>query len=80
MKVLRISPKTGKVNTMEFPASVTAERISAYEQSRVAGNAPYIQRAFPELTADQREFLKTGFTPEDWNEIFSGSENTARPE
>ncbi len=71
MLVSRTSPKTGKVNTMEFPESVTAERILAYEQSRAEWNAPLIQRAFPELNADQREFLKTGFTPEDWEAIFS---------
>lgn len=26
-----------------------------------------IQNAFPHLTAEEREFLMTGITPEDWN-------------
>jgi len=41
-----------------------------------AGNAAYhkgalIQDAFPFLTADEREFLMTGITKSEWNEIFS---------
>lgn len=30
-----------------------------------------IQNAFPELSAGEREFLITGITPEEWNELFS---------
>lgn len=30
----------------------------------------YIQDAFPSLSADQREMLKTGIHPECWKEIF----------
>jgi hypothetical protein len=30
-----------------------------------------IQDAFPMLTVDQREFLMTGATPEEWNACFS---------
>jgi hypothetical protein len=29
-----------------------------------------IQDAFPMLNADQREFLLTGLTPEQWDKIF----------
>ncbi len=29
-----------------------------------------IQHAFPELSAEEREFLMTGITPERWNELF----------
>lgn len=29
-----------------------------------------IQNTFPQLTDDQREFLMTGITPDEWNEIF----------
>jgi hypothetical protein len=27
----------------------------------------YIQNVFPQLNADQREFLMTGITPEEWD-------------
>lgn len=30
----------------------------------------YIQNAFPYLSADEREFILTGITPEEWAEIF----------
>lgn len=30
----------------------------------------YIQNAFPMLSADEREFLLTGITSEEWNELF----------
>jgi len=33
-----------------------------------------IQDAFKEFTPEQREFLITGITPHEWNEIFSGEE------
>jgi hypothetical protein len=29
-----------------------------------------IQDAFPTLTADEREFILTGITSEEWDEIF----------
>ena len=29
-----------------------------------------IQNVFPDLSADQREFLMTGITPEEWNQNF----------
>ena len=33
-----------------------------------------IQEVFRELSADQREFLLTGITPEQWNAIFEDEE------
>jgi hypothetical protein len=33
-----------------------------------------IQVAFPTLTAEQREFVKTGITPEMWTKIFGEDE------
>ena len=51
-------------NTMEIP--VTPEKLQEWEQ--VCGTIR-IQDFFPELNADQREFLLTGLTPEDWDEI-----------
>jgi len=29
-----------------------------------------VQRAMPHLTPDQREFIKTGVTPDEWTEAF----------
>lgn len=65
MKITRTSPFSGKVNTMDIP--VTQDQIDAWE------NGELIQRAMPNLTPDQREFLMTGITPQEWEETF-GSE------
>ena len=64
MNITRISPLSGKVNTLDIPA--TLEQFAAYEAGAL------IQDAFPNLTPDEREFIKTGITPEEWNEAFGG--------
>ena len=58
MKITKKSPLTGKENTMEI--NVTNEQLSEWK----AGNL--IQKVMPNLTADEREFIMTGFTPEDF--------------
>lgn len=64
--VERKCPFTGQMNTMEIP--LTQEEydrgFSKWE------NGAYIQAAFPTLNAEQREFVKTGITPQKWTEIF----------
>ena len=35
----------------------------------------YIQDVFPNLNADEREFIMTGLTPEAWTEIFGKEDN-----
>lgn len=65
MLVTRTSPFTGKVHSMEI--DVTEEQVLRYNQGEL------IQRAFPHLTPDEREFIKTGITPQEWEETF-GSE------
>lgn len=39
------------------------------------GKPGCIQDVFPELSADQREQMLSGITPEEWNEMFGGDEN-----
>lgn len=53
------SPFTGKVNEMEIP--ITEAQLEAYYQSGAS-----IQRFFPKLTPDQREFIMTGIPPEEF--------------
>ena len=48
---------------MDLP--ITQAQLDAY------ANGAMIQDAFPNLTADQREFIKTGYTAEEWEQIFS---------
>lgn len=62
----RKSPFTGKVNAMELPLSV--EQFNAAVSVWQSGTL--IQNAFPTLSAGEREFIKTGITPEDWERTF----------
>ncbi len=66
IQVVRKSPFSGKLHTMEIP--LTQE---AYEFALARWNAgTLIQNAFPSLNADQREFIKTGITPAEWDATF----------
>ena len=62
MKIIRISPFSGKINTMNLPMSV-AQLLEWHR-----GNTP-IQEVMPELSPDEREFIMTGITPEEWAEL-----------
>ena len=68
MLITRRSPRTGEENTMDLP--VTQEQLDEY-----ARGGRTIQSVFPGLTAGQREFLKTGYTPEDWAAMFPPEES-----
>jgi hypothetical protein len=37
------------------------------EQIQNWQNGELVQRAFPHLNADEREFIKTGITPTEWD-------------
>ena len=63
MIVTRISPLTGEVNEMDL--DITPEQLDNYENFGVL-----LQDAFPNLTPAQREFIKTGITPEEWYDTF----------
>jgi hypothetical protein len=63
MKLTRQSPFTGSVNTMEIPMT-TEEFETALSAWK---NGALIQNAFPTLNADQREFVKTGIPPAEWD-------------
>lgn len=62
---------TRRENTMELP--VEPKRIHDWYARREQDphNAPLIQDAFPELDDEQREFMLTGATPEEWRAFSS---------
>ena len=64
IQVTRQSAITRKINTMELP--ITQEHLDMYE---TVGDI-LIQDAFPNLNAEQREFLLSGITPQEWNDTF----------
>jgi len=63
MLVMRISSLTDEAHEMEL--DITPEQLYAYENFGVL-----LQDAFPNLTPAQREFIKTGITPEEWYDFF----------
>ena len=54
---------SGMENTLDL--DVTQEQLNRY-----AEGIEYIQDVFAHLTAPEREFIKTGITPDEWNELF----------
>jgi hypothetical protein len=62
MKITRKSMFTGSINTMEI--EVTPEQIARWEGGEL------IQVAMPNLSAEHREFIKTGVTPAEWENMF----------
>lgn len=72
VQVTRKSQFSGKEATMELP--LTQEELDAGLARSWSANpgvgTEHMQNIFPQLNADQREFLMTGCTPEEWNEMF----------
>jgi hypothetical protein len=66
MIITRQSPISGKIHSLDL--DITEEQVAAWQAGA------YIQNAFPNLSPDEREFLKTGITAEEWEAMFGGEE------
>ena len=66
MLIERTSMISGKTNSMELP--ITNAQLDRWTGGEL------IQDVFPDLEIDQREFLMTGITPEEWNRPFGEEE------
>lgn len=62
MKITKKSAFTGVEHSLDIP--VTQEQLDAWNSGMP------IQRAMPNISADDREFIKTGVTKEEWDETF----------
>lgn len=62
MLITRISPFSGKCNVRDIP--VTEAQMQDWL------NGALIQNAMPDVSAEDREFIITGITPEEWKEAF----------
>ena len=60
-----MSPRTGAVNIKDI--AITASELKEVMDPNRLRN---IQEIVPHLSASEREFLMTGYTEEDWNEMF----------
>jgi len=63
MLVTRVSVISRKENTMDL--DVTQDQLNRYELG-----LGLIQNIFPNLSGEEREFIKTGITPKEWEELF----------
>ena len=59
MLIERTSPFTGKTNTMDIDVT--------WWQYQNWIDGMLIQHAMPNISADEREFIMTGITPEEWD-------------
>jgi len=66
MIVSRVSELTGNLNTMDIP--VSDEALKLWE-SYSRPDRPLIQDYFPALNDDEREFIMTGITPQEWDDM-----------
>lgn len=64
MQVTKQSRISGKISTMEL--DITSEQLD-----RINLKIELIQNIVPHLSSDEREFLITGITPDEWNELFN---------
>jgi len=62
LTVVRTSPFSGNVNSREV--DITPEMYDRW----LAGEL--IQNVMPHISADDREFIMTGITPEEWDNAF----------
>jgi hypothetical protein len=66
MIITKQSPLTGIINSRDLP--VTQDQLDRWRTGTLA------QDAFPHLSPDDREFIITGATKEDWARMFPPEE------
>jgi hypothetical protein len=64
MQVTKQSRISGKISSMDL--DITSEQLA-----RIEAGIELIQNIVPHLSSDEREFLITGITPDEWNELFN---------
>jgi hypothetical protein len=63
VRIRKCSNLTGNWHDREVP-------VSQHDLDQWYATGISVQRAFPHLSADDREFLLTGITPEEWAGMF----------
>ena len=70
MLITRVSPWNGKVNVRDLP-------VTDAQMERFARREDHTQNIFPDLSAGDREFILTGYTEQDWDELFPEDDDEA---
>jgi len=71
----------GEIATHNITSPYSGMDIASFLYKRVAGHpTPLIQEAFPEMSAEDREFIQSGITPEAWAKVIAedGEEETVQ--
>ena len=68
MQVTRKSIFSGTTRTRDLP-------ITRDQMDRFNAGQELVQVIFPDLSPDDREFLLTGVTPEEWDAAFQDSDD-----
>ena len=63
IRITRTSPVTGVIHSQEI--DVTDSQIEEWESGK-----DLIQNIMPHLTPDEREFIMTGITADEWEDTF----------
>jgi hypothetical protein len=66
MKIIKKSAFTGRMNEMDL--DVTPQALQRWHDGEL------IQNVFPHLSRDEREFLMTGVTGDEWRDAFGSHE------
>ena len=66
MMITRVSILSGKTHTFDIP--VTQEQLDNWYGGML------VQNAMPSLTPDEREFIMTGSTQDEWDAAFKEDE------
>ena len=66
MLVTKQSPNSGKMTSMELP--ITEAQLMAHR------NGELVQNVVPTLSVEEREFLVSGISPKEWNDLFGNME------
>lgn len=69
MKIERYSPLSKQYHTMDI--DVTHEQLENWKRGML------IQNAMPNIPAEEREFIMTGITPKEWDDLFEAQVDQA---
>ena len=62
MQIVRTSRISGNTNVMDI--DITTDQFLSWI------NGSLIQDVMPDISADEREFIMTGITPDEWDAMF----------
>jgi hypothetical protein len=63
MEITRVSPVTGITNTIFIDVSI--DQVLQWQHGAL------IQDVMPELSPDEREFIMSGISPTEWDDLFA---------